>query len=153
MSLFGNIENKLFVHSVGFTGTAAPVTFNNVTTNIAGTSVLYATSGRGTLAYGPPGGLEPGNGEDVLTVTPSAGSNATTALPEITLSALVEHSSGSITYSWRNIGKSAAVIDSNTSTPRVQFGEGFGEYVFQVTVTDNTGATATGQVRVQYVGR
>jgi hypothetical protein len=152
LSVAGNIANKLFVHSVGF-DPETRTNLNNITTVVAGRYTLYAQQGRGTIGFATDPGTGPGPGTEGLTVTPSAGANSTTALPEIQLTALVERSSGTVTYSWRSIGKSAAVIDPTSATPRVQFGEGFGEYVFQVTVTDNTGATATGQVKVMYVGR
>jgi hypothetical protein len=152
LSVAGNIANRIFIHSVGF-DPATRMDLTNITSVVAGRDVLYATQGRGMIGFGGTGDGGNGNGEDELTVTASAGNNSTTALPEITLSALVEHASGMVTYSWRSVGKSAAVIDPTTSTPRVQFGEGFGDYMFQVTVTDNTGATATSQVRVMYVGR
>jgi hypothetical protein len=58
-----------------------------------------------------------------------------------------------LTYSWRFIGKSASIIGPTTAMPSVQFGEGFGAYVFEVTVTDSAGNFTTGQVTVNYVGR
>jgi hypothetical protein len=86
-------------------------------------------------------------------VTASAGQNATTALSQIQLAATVANASGAVTYSWRTVGKSAAIIGPTTATPSVQFAEGFGEYTFEVTARDAAGNTATGQVKVQYVGR
>jgi hypothetical protein len=151
-SIGGDLANRLFIHSVGFDRGATPARFNNVTTVVSGRYVIYATQGTGTLTYGPQA-PEPEPEPEGIKVTPSAGANATTALPEIQLSALVENSQGALTYSWRSVGKSASVIGPNTATPRVQFGQGFGEYIFEVTVIDNTGAMATGRVTVTYVGR
>ena len=158
LSIGGDIANRLFVHSLGFdpanrnnpANTANNLT--NITTTIAGRYTTYAQQGRGTIGFAsdvpPPTGETP-----TFTVTPSAGQNATTAQSEIQLSSTVANASGAVTYSWRTVGKSAAIIGPTTATPRVQFAEGFGEYVFEVTATDAAGNTAVGQVRVMYVGR
>ena len=50
-------------------------------------------------------------------------------------------------------GKTAAIFDEDTATPRVQFSEGFGNYVFQLTVTDAKNATATDTATITYIGR
>jgi hypothetical protein len=47
---------------------------------------------------------------------------------------------------------SAAIGRGNTATPIVQFGTIRGEYTFQLTVTDSTGATATDTVTVRFTG-
>ncbi len=44
-----------------------------------------------------------------------------------------------ITYFWKNVGRSAWLRDATSATPTVQFGEGFGEYEFELTVTDSKG--------------
>ncbi|HMC86391.1 MAG TPA: PKD domain-containing protein, partial [Chitinophagaceae bacterium] len=57
------------------------------------------------------------------------------------------------TYSWNKISGPGAVtiVNSNTSMPTV-IGLAQGEYVFELTVTDNNGATATAQVIVTVNG-
>lgn len=57
-----------------------------------------------------------------------------------------------LTYSLRVISGSAAVTQGNTSRPLVQFSGGFGDYVFELTVTDSTGATSTDRITVRYAG-
>jgi hypothetical protein len=153
-SVFGNLANQLFVHSAGIGSGAAPTSFDNVTTVVAGTYTIYVAEATGSLTVRT--GTEPGTPQPgAPTVVVTAGNNATTVLPEIQLDA-----SGSsdpeglpLTFEWRTIGKSAAIIGQNTAKPSVQFGEGFGEYIFEVTVTSASGLSSTGQVRVQYVGR
>jgi hypothetical protein len=158
LSIAGDIANRLFVHSVGFdpanrnNATSTANNLTNITTTVAGRYTLYAQQGRGTVGFASDM-TSPGPGTPTFTVTPTAGQNATTALSEIQLSSTVENASGTVTYNWRTVGKSAAVIAPTTATPRVQFAEGFGEYIFEVTARDASGNTAIGQVKVLYVGR
>jgi hypothetical protein len=150
VSIRPDIFNRLFVHSVGFTN-ATPTPLNNMLTLIAGSHMLYAQQGTGNLTAG--GGTGPGPGPGTgPTVVVTAGQNSTTALPEIELDASGSTGTGTLTYMWRSIGPSASVIGNTSAKPRVQFGQGFNDYVFEVTVTDSTGS-ATGQVTVRYVGR
>jgi len=158
LSIAGDLANRLFVHSLGFdpanrnnaSNTANNLT--NITTTIAGRYTLYAQQGRGTIGFASDV-TDPGTEPPAFTVTASAGQNATTALSEIELSTTVENASGAVSYVWRTVGKSAAIIGPTTATPRVQFAEGFGDYVFEVTATDAAGNTSTSQVTVRYVGR
>jgi hypothetical protein len=154
-SLFGDLANKLFVHTAGLGATSTA--FNNVTTVVAGTYTIYVGSATGSISFAQPGGGQPGGPSDPAApkVVATAGMNSTTTLSEIQLDASgsTDPGGGVLTYSWRAIGKSAAVIGQNTAKPSVQFGEGFGEYVFEVTVTNARGLSSMAQVRVLYVGR
>jgi len=158
LSIAGNIANLLFVHSVGFdaanrnnaSNTANNLT--NITTTVAGRYTLYAQQGRGTIGFASDI-MNPGTEPPAFTVTASAGQNATTTLPEIQLSTTTENASGAVSYVWRTVGKSAAIIGPTSATPSVQFAEGFGDYIFEVTATDAAGNKATSQVTVKYVGR
>jgi rubrerythrin len=60
-----------------------------------------------------------------------------------------------LTYLWKAAkgGKTAAIINANTVKPLVQFGEGFGYYNFELTVTDSKGDTAKDQSTIFYAGR
>jgi hypothetical protein len=158
LSIAGDIANRLFIHSVGFDpenrNNASNTTNNltNITSTVAGRYTLYSPQGIGTIGFASDL-LPPDGGGTAFKVTPSAGQNSTTALSEIQLSATVENANGTVSYVWRTIGKSAAIIGPTTATPSVQFAEGFGQYVFEVTATDSGGNVATGQVSVMYVGR
>jgi hypothetical protein len=158
LSVAGDIANRLFVHSVGFdpsnrnnpSNTANNLT--NITTTIAGRYTAYAQQGRGTIGYATDV-TSPGTEPPAFKVTASAGQNATTALSQITLTTTVENATGAVSYSWRTVGKSAAIIGPTTASPSVQFAEGFGDYIFEVTATDAAGNRSTSQVTVRYVGR
>jgi hypothetical protein len=57
-----------------------------------------------------------------------------------------------VTFSWRVAGLKPADIDSPTAArSRVVLKGGFGEYIFEVTVTDKNGNRATAQTKVNFV--
>jgi len=60
---------------------------------------------------------------------------------------------GSLSYSVQSIGGvTAAISGANTATPTVQF-NATGNYIFQLTVTDSTGKTATDTTTIIYFGQ
>jgi hypothetical protein len=157
-SVGGDLTGKLFVHSLGFdpanrnNASNTEDNLNNITTNVVGRYTMYAQEGLGIVGYASDSS-GPGPEPPEFTVTASAGTNATTALSQIQLEATVANAEGTVSYSWRTIGKSAAIIGPLTAKPSVQFAEGFGDYVFEVTATDAGGNTSTSRVTVKYVGR
>ena len=82
----------------------------------------------------------------------------TTAAFQISLDGSKSKASGggALKYSWA-IAKgspSGTILFGDTATPVVQFGtRGPVDYVFELTVTDAAGKTATDSVSVKYVGR
>ena len=60
---------------------------------------------------------------------------------------------GPLMYQWRVIGKTAALSNANGLTAQAFLGEGFGDYVFELTVTDARGVSNSTRVRVSYSGR
>ncbi len=60
-----------------------------------------------------------------------------------------------LTYSWKiaSGGKNANILNATTVNPLVQFSEGYGNYNFELTVTDSTGAQAKDTTSVMYIGR
>jgi hypothetical protein len=58
---------------------------------------------------------------------------------------------GPLTYRWRPLEKTAVVLEPTSPTPRVQLGEQFGPYVFELTVTNQAGVSATSTVTVNFV--
>jgi alpha-tubulin suppressor-like RCC1 family protein len=82
----------------------------------------------------------------------SAGSNQTITLPtnSVTLTATASETNGTIvSYKWVQLsGPSVSTIASSGSTSTAVDGLAAGVYSFQVTVTDNSGVTATAVVKV-----
>ncbi len=84
----------------------------------------------------------------------NAGADITTGFKEFTLdgSKSSDPLGGTLTYSWRNVGKTATIIDSNVATPRIQVLLGYGLYTFELTVTNSKGLSSTDTVDVMYIG-
>jgi hypothetical protein len=158
LSVAGDITGKLFVHSLGYDpanrndATNTENNLTNITTTVAGRYTAYAAQGLGIIGLSTDSS-GPGTEPPAFSVTPSAGQNSTTALSQIQLTTTVANAEGTVSYVWRTVGKSAAIIGPTTATPSVQFAEGFGDYVFEVVATDSAGHTSTGRVTVKYVGR
>ncbi len=98
---------------------------------------------------------------EVGDVTPSnrppvadAGPNQTTMGHYIQLdgSKSYDPDGDTITYSWRVAGaKPADIYGATTATPTVMFLQGYGDYVFELTVTDAKGARSTATTTVNYL--
>lgn len=58
-----------------------------------------------------------------------------------------------LTYELRLISGSAAILNANTARPAVQFNGGQGDYVFELVVTDTTGAQSRERVTIRYSGQ
>lgn len=58
-----------------------------------------------------------------------------------------------LTYRWRALDRTAAVLDPNSAVTRVQLGEQFGPYVFELTVTNTKGISASKTVTVNFIDR
>jgi hypothetical protein len=84
-----------------------------------------------------------------------AGPNMTTSRGEffkLDASKSTDPSGSQVTFSWRVAGsKPATIAGGNTATPTVTFNQGYGEYVFEVTVTNAAGARCTATTRVNYI--
>ncbi len=89
----------------------------------------------------------------VRTPTANAGTNFDTIYRLITLdgSKSTDPDGLPLTYSWRIINQTAVILDVNSPTPRVQLGEQFGIYIFELTVTNTKGISAKSQVTVNFV--
>lgn len=61
----------------------------------------------------------------------------------------------SLTYQWRQVGvnnqNNAAIITATSPTTRVQLQGIFGDYIFELTVTDSKGASSTKTIRIRFV--
>ncbi len=83
-----------------------------------------------------------------------AGPNQTTTQPSIALNGTGSYDPDGdpITYSWRVAGsKPAEITGANTATPTVRFLQGWGDYIFELTVTDDKGARSTATTLVNYI--
>jgi len=89
----------------------------------------------------------------VKTPTANAGQNFDTIYRSITLDASksTDPDGLPLTYSWRIINATAVILDVNSPTPRVQLGELFATYIFEVTVTNTKGVSSKAQVTVNFV--
>lgn len=83
----------------------------------------------------------------------NAGPSIDTLYRLITLdgSASSDPKGGPLTYRWRPLEKTAVVLEPTSMTPRVQLGEQFGPYIFELTVTNQAGVSATSTVTVNFV--
>jgi hypothetical protein len=57
---------------------------------------------------------------------------------------------GTLTYLWRPLERTAVVLEPTSPTPRVQLGEQFGPYVFELTVTNPAGISSTSTVTINF---
>jgi len=87
------------------------------------------------------------------TPTANAGQNFDTIYRLITLdgSKSTDPDGLPLTYSWRILNQTAVILDVNSPTPRVQLGEQFGIYIFELTVTNTKGVSAKSQVTVNFI--
>lgn len=72
---------------------------------------------------------------------------------QLDASASFDPEAAPLTYEWRVLQGSAAVAQAHTAKPIVQFGSGYGEYIFEVTVSDGKGGHSTARTSVFYAGR
>jgi len=83
----------------------------------------------------------------------NAGPNVDTLYRQLTLDGTKssDPAGGKLTYLWRPLSKTAVVLEPTSPTPRVQLGEQFGPYLFELTVTNEKGVTASSTVTVNFV--
>jgi hypothetical protein len=88
----------------------------------------------------------------VPTVTITGGPYIETVVRQLTLSAVGADPDGlPLTYSWRSLNTMAAISGGSTATPIVQLGQLYGDYPFEVTVTNSNGAIAKAIITVRLV--
>jgi hypothetical protein len=157
VSPFGSLVGATIIVSTGYTVSGSTTTFSNLAVVAPGLAVIYSARPTGTLtlAAGAGGGTggTPGNRAPIAVAGPQG---LVTTLPEVQLdaSASSDPDGDPITFSWKSVGRPVNILDANTAKPRVQlFGNGFGDYTFEVTVTDNRGASSTARVTISYNGQ
>ncbi|MGH9626819.1 MAG: PKD domain-containing protein [Bryobacteraceae bacterium] len=151
---YGDLTGASWVMSAGYNN-ETPVQFRNIAVTAAGAVTFFATQGSGSLelAEGGPGGPgEPGGNRQPIA---DAGLDQTVTVIQHQLdgSASSDPDGDTLTYNWVVVGRTVSIINSNTAKPIIQFGQGFGDYIFELTVTDGKGGTATDRVTINYIGR
>jgi sugar lactone lactonase YvrE len=141
------VAEGLELGAAGVPGMPPTWVFNAVAVGPSG--VIYVTGDKANVLYRL---VPPENQPPVAVVEPQS---LTTSQREVQLngSKSSDPEGGLLSYSWRSTGKSAALIKANTAAPIVQFGEGAGEYTFELTVTDPQGASAKAIAKILYNGR
>jgi hypothetical protein len=93
---------------------------------------------------------EPG-GKPPVAVVPQG--TITTLSRQLTLdgSGSSDPEGGALTYLWKTINQTAAVLDATKPVTRVQLGEQFGIYIFELTVTNSKGLSSKATVTVNFV--
>lgn len=149
--ILGNVNGLPFTLSMAYTNDT-PAKVSDVVGVIAGRLVVYTESASGVLDVPkPPTPPTPGNlGPQISIVAP-----AVTIDRQITLdaSATTDDSGTSLMFAWKSLNKSASILNPNTPVATVQFGEGLGEYSFELTVTNGKGFSAKKTISISYFGR
>jgi hypothetical protein len=149
---FGDISGTVVSFSTGYTvptDGSAP-TFTGVSTSVVGVATLFAKAGAGTITSGSSGG-----GSAALTAV-AGPKNAIMTLDTFQLDGTQSTGNGKLTFQWTFVpqfGQSATLSGANTATPTVtlpDYAAAFGNYTFQLMVTDSTGATNTATVVLLY---
>lgn len=90
---------------------------------------------------------------NVIRPTADPGQNVETIYRSLTISGLnsTDPDGLPLTYRWRAVEKTAVVLDPTSATTRIQLGEQFGPYAFELTVTNSKGISASKTVIVSFV--
>jgi len=149
--ILGNVTGMPFSVSMAYSNDT-PAKVTDVVHLIAGRVVAYTKDAAGTLVAPQvtPPVAPPGTGPQIVIVAPGSTVDYQVVLDA---SQTTDGSGTSLSYAWRSVGKSSAILNPNTSVATVQFGEGQGEYTFEVKVTNGNGIFATKLVTISYFGR
>ncbi len=160
-SVFGSLQGAPATFAFAYSSDTPPK-LTNVSLSVAGTLVFFSPTATGnvTIVQPPSTGGGTGSGASGVTVavsvlgSPAAGPNVfqvsqNQVLPDASKS--TSTNPGPLTYSWTIAPSSlsAVIINSTSATPIIEVNVK-GTYLFTVTVTDATGATAAATITIQY---
>ena len=121
---------------------------------ITGTLLSVGTGNSGATSGGPGGGTGGGTGGTGTTTAVASPKNLVVTTNQVQLNGSASTSADGkpLTYSWTVApgSPSAAISGANSATPLVQLASGYNTYNFVLTVTDDTGKTATDTATVIY---
>ena len=149
--VLGNVAGLPFLISMAYSNDT-PTKVTELVHVIGGRVVVYTKDASGTLVVQ----------RTTTPVTPPAeGPQVVITAPTVTVdhqivldaSKTTDASGTSLSFVWKNVNKSAAILNPNTAVATVQFGEGLGEYSFELTVTNGNGVSVKKTVTVMYFGR
>jgi hypothetical protein len=151
-TLFGDLAGRTAAVLISIPENST-TTITGLQVAVAGAVTTFSVGGAGSaqVTTPPPGG--PNQAPIALIATVPNASGVLARQIQLDASGSTDPEGRPLTFSWRSLGKSAAISGSNTAMPTVTFNEGFGEYVFEVTVTDPGGLSTRMQTRVTYIGR
>jgi hypothetical protein len=153
---YGSYQGAASAISAGFTADTPPKV-NTVIEAVAGAIVLYsATATVNTLTVTTP---PPNGGGGGTTTGPTAvitPANQTVTVKEVTLDASqsTDPSGMALTYQWSVVGGgNVSLLHGNSAVATAQLGDnGPNVYTFKVTVTNNSGQSASATTTINYVG-
>ena len=168
LSCLAQNASQVVISGVGPVDSSGNLTVNPQATTtyvcVAVNSIGHQTSKNLTVPVGSPGGGGNPGGPIVVVVSGSAvcnpglGSNTTTTCQTVVRLLDLNYTGSSsplgntpLTFNTTSRSVQAVVLNPNSATPSVQLSELFGDYLFDVTVTDSKGNKTTAVVDVQYV--
>lgn len=152
--VLGNVTGLPFSVSMAYTDPTAttPAKVTDVVHLVAGRVMVYTKDANGTLVVPKvvTPTTPPGTGPQIVITAPTTTVDYQVALDA---SKTTDASGTSLSFAWKSLTKSSAILNPNTAVATVQFGEGSGDYVFELTVTNGNGVAVKQTVTISYFGR